>query len=693
MMGGGIFRLIWLVTCLLILIPHSGWTAPPQEEMSASDLSQLSIEQLSEVKISTVSRVSESIDEAPGSVYVYSRDVIQKRGFRTLRELLQVVPGFTVFHKDLQYVAGVRGLNANDNEKITLLVNGQEVNQINEPEFLNGPINLDNVERVEVVVGPSSFFQQANTLAATVNVITWDVEDKDFQEVIAAFGSDLPYSTTLMAGKRWSENRFLNFSFTTERKTGFDAWNADFRPNLAMRKVTGELDGPSYFSVLKGQLDEWSGQFVAYRANIPELLIDSGDPSNSGELTDQFYTLFAKNEHPWTSGFKSILRLAATLKEQTRENRGGPPINGLQQSTKARVYNSELGFEYTGYNKHLIQVGLQGTYEQYFDSWYTLHQTEPPLVIPKTTLFDGNTYAIGFYVDDVLKVTDNLKLIGGVRIDENTRLREGRWFPGGRAAVILKPTPKWFSKLIYNRAVRMPSPLAALNQAWGMNNPNPPSFANFSPTATEPETLSTVEFQNIFYFGTTRFGTTIYHQDLKDFISWLSPHTNVGNFQGDGVELNVETRTRPSLTLWANASYNDSVLNARIPPVEQISTEQHHVEVNNDQNIIGAPKYVANAGADIEIASGLFLSPQVRYFTDQAAYNNSAQKFETINDRFYLDSALNWKSRKWIQSADTDFRFSLTNILNNRDQIAGQWLRDTYRPQGIEAVITLDIRF
>jgi hypothetical protein len=127
--------------------------------------------------------------------------------------------------------------------------------------------------------------------------------------------------------------------------------------------------------------------------------------------------------------------------------------------------------------------------------------------------------------------------------------------------------------------------------------------------------------------------------------------------------------------------------------VEQISTEQHHVEVNNDQNIIGAPKYVANAGADVEIASGLLLSPQARYFTDQAAYNNSAQKFETINDRFYIDSALTWKNRKWIQDANTDLRLSLTNILNDRRQVAGQWLRDTYRPRGIEAVLTLDIRF
>jgi outer membrane receptor protein involved in Fe transport len=188
--------------------------------------------------------------------------MIMQRGYRSLGELLQVVPGFTVFHRDLTFVAGVRGLNANDNEKITLLINGEEFNNLQEPNFLNGPINLDNVDRVEVVVGPSSFFQRANTLAATINVITKDVFRT---EVIASSGSALPYSGTFMTGHKWASDDFVSFSFTTEKKTGFDAWNANFRPGLAGRNLTGELDEPNFFSVLKRQYGEWTFQGTAYR--------------------------------------------------------------------------------------------------------------------------------------------------------------------------------------------------------------------------------------------------------------------------------------------------------------------------------------------------------------------------------------------------------------------------------------------
>ena len=78
-------------------------TTPPAKTGS---LEELSLEELMNVKVSTVSRVDERIDEAPGSIYLYPRRVIQDRGYRSLGELLQTVPGFTVFHRDLDFVVG-----------------------------------------------------------------------------------------------------------------------------------------------------------------------------------------------------------------------------------------------------------------------------------------------------------------------------------------------------------------------------------------------------------------------------------------------------------------------------------------------------------------------------------------------------------------------------------------------------------
>lgn len=647
---------------------------------------------------STLSRVDERIDEAPGSVYVYPRSVIQERGYRSLGELLQTVPGFTVFHRDLQFVVGVRGLNANDNDKISLLVNGQRVLGLHEQDFLNGPINLDNVERVEVVVGPSAFFQPADTLTGTVNIITKSVNGT---EAVVAAGNDLKYSATLLTGHRWAPDKFLNFSFTTEAKRGFDAWNRDFQPGLAGRRVTGELDQPSYFSILNGQYGELTAQVIAYRSTWPELHIENASPRNQGVMSEQFYSVFVKDEHPWSDTLTSVVKFDVALKESTRLNEPeGRQLDSVEQSVKQWTYEGEIGLRYTGFRHQLIQAGFQASYDHNFDTSFTFNNTDPAVAIPKTTLVDEDTAAVGFYLDDTIQVTKWLKLIEGLRIDENGRLRGDHWFPGARSAIIITPTANWITKLIYNRSARMPSALEALNQVWGsehVDNPLNPFFARLSPQAQEPEILSTFELQEIFYLGRARVAATVYHQELENFITWFSPHSNGGNFRGNGVELSVQAPLSAHVTVWANGSWNDSRLHLFHPELFGPPTgknEGFHANVNPDSRIIGSAQYTANAGFDWKIMDHLTLSPSMRYFSEQAAVDfqtaPGAPEFKTIRNRFYLDAALTWDH---LFGREVDIRLSGHNLFDNRKAVASQIQGDTIRPRGLEGILTIDFRF
>jgi len=134
--------------------------------------------------------------------------MIMKRGYRSLGELLEVVPGL---HGVPQrpYLRCRRSRFERERQRENHPPDQRrEFNNLQEPNYLNGPINLDNVERVEVVVGPSSFFQRANTLAATINVITRDTEGT---EVIASSGNALPYSGTFMTGHKWGIRRPRQF--------------------------------------------------------------------------------------------------------------------------------------------------------------------------------------------------------------------------------------------------------------------------------------------------------------------------------------------------------------------------------------------------------------------------------------------------------------------------------------------------
>ena len=105
-----------------------------------------------------------------------------------------------------------------------------------------------------------------------------------------------------------------------------------FRPNLAGRPLTGDLEEPSLFSVFKRQYGEWTFQGTAYRSVSPELLIDNGDPRNNGRLTDEFYSLFAKNEHPLSDTLTRVFKIDATYKQMSRLNEDGPivPNSGIE---------------------------------------------------------------------------------------------------------------------------------------------------------------------------------------------------------------------------------------------------------------------------------------------------------------------------------------------------------------------------
>lgn len=689
--------LVWAILCASSL-GASVWAAEagsaPDEAapkiLGTKDLMQLSLEELGQIKFITevtVSRVEARVDESPGAVYVYTRETIQNRGYRSLGELLQTVPGFTVFHRDLQYVAGVRGLNPNDNEKITLLIDGQNLNNTHEPDFLNGPINLDNVDRVEVVVGPSAFFQQANTLAATINVITRDVNGA---EIVAAAGNYLKSAATLMAGKNWASDKFASFSFTTEAKRKFDAQSN--RP-LDSRSQYGERNWPSFFGVLKAQYGDLSTQMTAYRALFPELNINYY-PENDGTYVDQIYSLSVKDEHHWRDSLTSIVRAEATLKEISRTNDDGPPVNSIALVDKQRYYASELALQYAGLNHHFFQAGVQSNYEDNFDNWFEINSTDSPDHIPRTVMFTKDTYAIGFFFDDTYQPAEWLKIIGGIRADLNTKLPGDSWYPGARAALIALPTSDWVSKLMFNRAVRMPSAQAALNYVWGRQNiddPRNPSWARISSPPEKPEILQTFEWQNIVYWEPVRISLSFYHEELQDFISWFFPFTNVGGFTGKGAELTLQGNLTPKLNIWANTAYNHSTLNVFVHPPLSIADVEASLPIDTTSDrLTGSPLVTANMGLNWEFLPNVALSPSVRYFTGQSGDVHATGDFEILYDLYYLDATLMWRK---ILGKNWDIRLSGNNLFDKRRRIPMQWSRGMYSPQGISWVLGTALHF
>ncbi|MBK8396813.1 MAG: TonB-dependent receptor [Leptospiraceae bacterium] len=136
------------------------------------------LKQLGDEEVITASRTSQKISDAPSKIVVFSRDTIRERGYRTLTELLQDVPGFDFnsFNDSGEYPTDLilRGISDVGQTQILLMENGVIQNDIGNGWLRHVQFDtvLIDVERIEIILGPGSSLYGANAYAGLINIIT-----------------------------------------------------------------------------------------------------------------------------------------------------------------------------------------------------------------------------------------------------------------------------------------------------------------------------------------------------------------------------------------------------------------------------------------------------------------------------------------------------------------------------------------
>ncbi len=160
-----IWALIWMV-----LLAFEGAMA------HSKDVMDLNPEDLKSVQVYSASMYLQSDREAPSSVTVITAEQIRQFGYRTLADALRSVRGFDVTYDRNYYYVGVRGFSrpGGYNDQILLLINGHRLNDNVYDSAQLGtafPLDVDLIERIEIVRGPSSSLYGASAFLAVVNVI------------------------------------------------------------------------------------------------------------------------------------------------------------------------------------------------------------------------------------------------------------------------------------------------------------------------------------------------------------------------------------------------------------------------------------------------------------------------------------------------------------------------------------------
>jgi outer membrane receptor for ferrienterochelin and colicins len=182
------------------------------------------------LKIASVSGASgyqQKVTRAPSLVSIVTADDVKKFGYRTLADILQSVRGFFITYDRNYAYLGVRGFGrpGDYDSRILLLIDGHRVNENiygGGPVGTDFPLDVDLIDRVEIVRGPSSSLYGTGAFFGVVSVITRGGRDLKGAEISGEAGSQKTYKGRLTYGNEFKNGWRMVLSGTYYQSAGQD---------------------------------------------------------------------------------------------------------------------------------------------------------------------------------------------------------------------------------------------------------------------------------------------------------------------------------------------------------------------------------------------------------------------------------------------------------------------------------------
>ncbi|MGI2110061.1 TonB-dependent receptor domain-containing protein [Shewanella frigidimarina] len=145
-----------------------------------SDSLDLSLQELMNVEVTSVSKQKQPLSNSPAAIYVVTSESIRRSGATSIPQALRDVPGLHVAQIDSQkWAISSRGFNGRYNNKLLVLMDGRTLYS---PIFSGvywevQDTLMADIERIEVIRGPSAAMWGANAVNGVINIITKHTAD------------------------------------------------------------------------------------------------------------------------------------------------------------------------------------------------------------------------------------------------------------------------------------------------------------------------------------------------------------------------------------------------------------------------------------------------------------------------------------------------------------------------------------
>lgn len=542
--AGNTIALFIAVLCLPPL-PAAAQDDPPAPVLAAADETLLFQDIPSVVG---ASKYEQKVTEAPSSVSIITAAEIKKYGYRTLADILRSVRSFYVTSDRNYSYVGVRGFGrpGDYNTRVLLLIDGHRTNDNTYDQALigtEGLLDVDLIDRVEVIRGPGSSLYGSNAFFAVVNMITKRGRDLKGVEVSGEAGSAATYKGRATYGDRFNSGLEAIVSGSAYDRKGDSLYYKEFDPagpaadpRAANGGNTDHTDYDKYKSaftkISAGDLT-LSGAYVSRTKGIPTGAFgtDFNDPGN--RTRDDHAYVDLKYDRSLGSRTELVVRAYYDTYRYTGDYLYGGTVNkdlgsGDWWGTEARLIR-----KFADMHRVIAGAEYQGNIRE--------DQKNYDAGVSPAWLDDQRrSRSWAAYLQDEIALSDRMALNAGVRYDHYSTFG-GTTNP--RIAFIANPADRSAVKFLYGSAFRTPNDYELF---YTSPTSVPPLAAN---PDLQPEKIKTYEAVYEHYVGDSfRAALSGYHYSITDLINQGSDalgnsvFLNVDRVKANGIELELDNK-------------------------------------------------------------------------------------------------------------------------------------------------------
>ncbi|MFC2145905.1 TonB-dependent receptor [Acidobacteriota bacterium] len=557
----------FLFICAFTITTTPVYAQEEEEEVVVEDVADISLEDLLNVEITTAGKKAERIADIPASVVLITRADIERYGYQTLDEVLENVPGlFGIDQRGTDgMIFGVRGFWAAFANNIIFLINGvrQERMQSDGGIYPEQYIPVEAIDRIEVIRGPMSVIYGPGAFFGVINIFTNDTTNPG----LVSISGGMEQSVRLAArGSFQKDDLSLAFNAGYYNTAGPDIPHTDMS--------TQDL---SIYTTFNSTKDLWeneakffsfSGAYKGFYANVTYSRSDK-----------EWYLIFLPSTPDGSVAHRTMTSISFGYKEDFSDQFS---LDGKFSYRKGSTWGDfswfipegtlNIGGDYNLREEYEVDLTAIYTPSEKFNItaglWYKKRIVEQlQSVYPlldfhyRIAIFDPIVNQAGYIQADIAP-TKALRFVLGARLEKATKYstyyRDLFAYAVGadadfeytktevipRAALILYLNERNIVKLLYGKAINMPSFYHTVAQATSVQPP------------VEPEFITTFEFNYLASFSENfnvnasvfynKFDGLIINQPVFDPVTqvWTTGfNTNSGELRTIGGELTMMAKT------------------------------------------------------------------------------------------------------------------------------------------------------